>query len=248
MQWNCLLPYPLKKATNDLKYILYLKNLPSSMQALFYSLTLILWLFKDTLHYNELLRCLFRKIVCILVTPCEGGRDFLHLLETGLDCLHCLEGPVHCFCPGTSPTGNENADRWTNLPLVSCPSQVPEEMSRCRNSYTEQELKPLTLEALGHLCNDESADYQHFLQDCVDNLFKEVKEKFKGWVSCSTSEQAELSYKKVSYLSVISQLSSRGQDLGSSEMRPCYQNSSPQGSGTHSCSCRAGQPGIQIPR
>ncbi|CAN0471617.1 unnamed protein product [Rangifer tarandus platyrhynchus] len=76
--------------------------------------------------------------------------------------------------------------------------QVPEEMSRCRNSYTEQELKPLTLEALGRLCNDESADYQHFLQDCVDSLFKEVKEKFKGWVSYSTSEQAELSYKKVS--------------------------------------------------
>lgn len=71
-------------------------------------------------------------------------------------------------------------------------------MSRCRNSYTEQELKPLTLEALGHLCNDESADYRHFLQDCMDSLFKEVKEKFKGWVSYSTSEQAELSYKKVS--------------------------------------------------
>lgn len=84
---------------------------------------------------------------------------------------------------------------------LSCPSQVPEEMSRCRNSYTEQELKPLTLEALGRLCNDESADYQHFLQDCVDSLFKEVKEKFKGWVSYSTSEQAELSYKKVSHLS-----------------------------------------------
>nr|XP_021506737.1 rho GTPase-activating protein 7 isoform X1 [Meriones unguiculatus] len=76
--------------------------------------------------------------------------------------------------------------------------QVPEEMSRCRNSYTEQELKPLTLEALGHLNNDHPADYRHFLQDCVDGLFKEVKEKFKGWVSYPTSEQAELSYKKVS--------------------------------------------------
>ncbi|XP_063090651.1 rho GTPase-activating protein 7 isoform X3 [Cavia porcellus] len=76
--------------------------------------------------------------------------------------------------------------------------QVPEEMSRCRNSYTEQELKPLTLEALGHLSNNQSADYKHFLQDCVDSLFKEVKEKFKGWVNYSTSEQAELSYKKVS--------------------------------------------------
>ncbi|CAO2611916.1 Rho GTPase-activating protein 7 [Lemmus lemmus] len=76
--------------------------------------------------------------------------------------------------------------------------QVPEEMSRCRNSYTEQELKPLTLEALGHLSNEQPADYRHFLQDCVDGLFKEVKEKFKGWVSYPTSEQAELSYKKVS--------------------------------------------------
>ncbi|XP_004382848.1 rho GTPase-activating protein 7 isoform X1 [Trichechus manatus latirostris] len=76
--------------------------------------------------------------------------------------------------------------------------QVPEEMSRCRNSYTEQELKPLTLEALGRLGSDKSADYQYFLQDCLDGLFKEVKEKFKGWVSYSTSEQAELSYKKVS--------------------------------------------------
>ncbi|ELW47909.1 Rho GTPase-activating protein 7 [Tupaia chinensis] len=62
-------------------------------------------------------------------------------------------------------------------------ASVPEEMSRCRNSYTEQELKPLSLEALGRLSKGESADYQHFLQDCVDGLFKEVKEKFKGWVS-----------------------------------------------------------------
>ncbi|KAK2509526.1 hypothetical protein MC885_021114, partial [Smutsia gigantea] len=76
--------------------------------------------------------------------------------------------------------------------------QVPEEMSQCRNSYTEQELKPLTLEALGLLHDDQPADYQHFLQDCVDSLYKEVKDKFKGWVSYSTSEQAELSYKKVS--------------------------------------------------
>uniref|UniRef100_A0A5F9D1K9 Rho GTPase-activating protein 7 n=1 Tax=Oryctolagus cuniculus TaxID=9986 RepID=A0A5F9D1K9_RABIT len=76
--------------------------------------------------------------------------------------------------------------------------QVPEEMSRCRNSYTEQELKPLTLEALGRLGSEEAADYKHFLQDCMDSLFKEIKEKFKGWVSHPTAEQAELSYKKVS--------------------------------------------------
>lgn len=119
-------------------------------------------------------------------------------------------------------------------------------MSRCRNSYTEQELKPLTLEALGRLCNDESADYQHFLQDCMDSLFKEVKEKFKGWVSYSTSEQAELSYKKVSHLPVVSQLNSSGQDLGSSETRPLCQYSSLWRSVTYSLPCRTGQPGYLI--
>ncbi|XP_068960945.1 rho GTPase-activating protein 7 [Petaurus breviceps papuanus] len=76
--------------------------------------------------------------------------------------------------------------------------QVPEEMSRCRNSYSEQELRPLSLEALGRLSGQDTSDYRHFLQDCVDSLFKEAKDKFKGWVSHPTSEQAELAYKKVS--------------------------------------------------
>lgn len=77
--------------------------------------------------------------------------------------------------------------------------KMPEEMSQCWNwSYTEQELKPLTLEVLEYLSNGKLARNHHFLQDCVDNLLTEAKEKFKGWASYSTSEQAELSYKKVS--------------------------------------------------
>ncbi|NXE31193.1 RHG07 protein, partial [Ptilorrhoa leucosticta] len=76
--------------------------------------------------------------------------------------------------------------------------QIPEEMSRGRNSYTEQDLRPLSLEELrGSSSNTEPSDYHCYLQDCVDDLLKEMKEKFKGWVSCSTSEQAELAYKKV---------------------------------------------------
>ncbi|KAM6261176.1 rho GTPase-activating protein 7 isoform 2-T3 [Porphyrio hochstetteri] len=76
--------------------------------------------------------------------------------------------------------------------------QIPEEMSRGRNSYTEQDLRPLSLEELrGGSSTAEPSDYHCYLQDCVDDLLKEMKEKFKGWVSCSTSEQAELSYKKV---------------------------------------------------
>ncbi|XP_062991247.1 rho GTPase-activating protein 7 isoform X2 [Elgaria multicarinata webbii] len=76
--------------------------------------------------------------------------------------------------------------------------QIPEEMSRCRNSYTEQDLRPLSLDELGQTNNSEPADYRSYIQDCMDDLLKEIKDKFKGWVSCSTSEQAELAYKKVS--------------------------------------------------
>ncbi|XP_060102380.1 rho GTPase-activating protein 7 isoform X1 [Heteronotia binoei] len=75
--------------------------------------------------------------------------------------------------------------------------QIPEEMSRCRNSYTEQDLRPLSLEELGRNSNSEPADYHSYIQDCMDDLLKEVKDKFKGWVNCSTSEQAELACKKV---------------------------------------------------
>ncbi|XP_077158178.1 rho GTPase-activating protein 7 isoform X2 [Paroedura picta] len=75
--------------------------------------------------------------------------------------------------------------------------QIPEEMSRCRNSYTEQDLRPLSLDELGRNSSSEPADYRSYIQDCMDDLLKEIKDKFKGWVNCSTSEQAELAYKKV---------------------------------------------------
>ncbi|XP_039220907.1 rho GTPase-activating protein 7 isoform X1 [Crotalus tigris] len=75
--------------------------------------------------------------------------------------------------------------------------QIPEEMSRCRNSYTEQDLRPLSFDDLGRTNNSESASYHSYIQDCMDDFFKEIKDKFKGWVSCPTPEPAELAYKKV---------------------------------------------------
>ncbi|KAJ1215215.1 hypothetical protein NDU88_002824 [Pleurodeles waltl] len=75
--------------------------------------------------------------------------------------------------------------------------QIPEEMSKCRNSYMEQDLRPVSLEELGRQNSDEPSDYRSYLQESIDSLLKEVKEKFKGWVSCSTSEPADLAYKKV---------------------------------------------------
>ncbi|KAM4707280.1 rho GTPase-activating protein 7 isoform 2-T2 [Discoglossus pictus] len=75
--------------------------------------------------------------------------------------------------------------------------QIPEEMSKCRNSYMEQDLRPVCLEELVNGNTEGLCDYQSYLQESIDNLLKEARDKFKGWVSCSTSEQADLSYKKV---------------------------------------------------
>uniref|UniRef100_A0A3Q2Z9K5 Rho GTPase-activating protein 7 n=1 Tax=Kryptolebias marmoratus TaxID=37003 RepID=A0A3Q2Z9K5_KRYMA len=74
--------------------------------------------------------------------------------------------------------------------------RIPEEMNRCRNSYVEQALLPQRLEEL----EGEEAGrggYRAYLQDSLDTLLKEAKDKFKGFDSCSTPEHAELAYRKV---------------------------------------------------
>lgn len=75
-------------------------------------------------------------------------------------------------------------------------SQIPEEMNRCRNSYMEQALLPQRLE---ELAGEEAAHggYRAYLQDSLDTLLKEAKDKFKGYDSCSTPEHADLAYRKV---------------------------------------------------
>ncbi|XP_073697676.1 rho GTPase-activating protein 7 isoform X2 [Garra rufa] len=72
---------------------------------------------------------------------------------------------------------------------------IPEEMSRCRNSYVEQGLSPMRMEVLMEDCG--SCSYQSLLKESMDALLKEAKDKFKGYDSCSTPENAELAYKKV---------------------------------------------------
>ncbi|XP_061743468.1 rho GTPase-activating protein 7 isoform X1 [Nerophis ophidion] len=69
--------------------------------------------------------------------------------------------------------------------------RVPEEMSRCRNSYVEQALLPPRLEEMS------GGDYRAHLRLGLDSLLKEAKDKFKGYDSLSTLEQVELSYRKV---------------------------------------------------
>uniref|UniRef100_A0AAY5KAE0 Uncharacterized protein n=1 Tax=Esox lucius TaxID=8010 RepID=A0AAY5KAE0_ESOLU len=80
--------------------------------------------------------------------------------------------------------------------------RIPEEMSRCRNSYLEQALIPLKLEELGGSPRGDGGagsppGYRAYLRDSLDALLKEAKDKFKGYDSCSTPEHAELAYKKV---------------------------------------------------
>ncbi|KAJ8000815.1 hypothetical protein DPEC_G00184310 [Dallia pectoralis] len=80
--------------------------------------------------------------------------------------------------------------------------RIPEEMSRCRNSYLEQALIPLKLEELGGSPKGDGGaggppGYRAYLRESLDALLKEAKDKFKGYDSCSTPENAELAYKKV---------------------------------------------------
>uniref|UniRef100_A0A8C5FPD8 Rho GTPase-activating protein 7 n=1 Tax=Gadus morhua TaxID=8049 RepID=A0A8C5FPD8_GADMO len=71
--------------------------------------------------------------------------------------------------------------------------RIPEEMGRCRDSYVEQALLPRRLE---ELCGAEGGPGD-YLQHSLDALLKDAKDKFKGYDSFSTPEQAELAYKKV---------------------------------------------------
>ena len=76
-------------------------------------------------------------------------------------------------------------------------------MNRCRNSYVEQALLPRRLE---ELASEEAGQggYRAYLQESLDALLKEAKDKFKGYDSCSTPEHAELAYRKVSPLAYVS--------------------------------------------
>ncbi|XP_007889463.1 stAR-related lipid transfer protein 13 isoform X1 [Callorhinchus milii] len=76
--------------------------------------------------------------------------------------------------------------------------QIPQDMmSQSRNSYIEADAQPLTLDELGKQLEEEGANYQTYLENLIQNLQKETKEKFKGWVSCPCPDNTELAYKKV---------------------------------------------------
>lgn len=63
----------------------------------------------------------------------------------------------------------------------------------------EQALPPRRLE---DLVGEDAGQggYRAYLQDSLDALLKEAKDKFKGYDSCSTPENAELACRKVRVL------------------------------------------------
>ncbi|XP_061484405.1 stAR-related lipid transfer protein 13 isoform X1 [Rhineura floridana] len=76
--------------------------------------------------------------------------------------------------------------------------EIPHEMvTQSRNSYVEAEVHSPTLEDLGKQMDEEGGNYQTYLESLMQNLCKDAKEKFKGWVARSSIENTDLCYKKV---------------------------------------------------
>ncbi|XP_014646758.1 PREDICTED: stAR-related lipid transfer protein 13 isoform X2 [Ceratotherium simum simum] len=76
--------------------------------------------------------------------------------------------------------------------------EVPHEMvAQSRNSYVEAEIHAPTLEDLGAHPEETRATFHTYLEHLVQGLQKEAKEKFKGWVTCSSTDNTDLAFKKV---------------------------------------------------
>jgi len=81
--------------------------------------------------------------------------------------------------------------------------QIPHEMvTQSRNSYVEAELQAPTIEELCKQQHQEEegedeGSWPAFIEARLQGLLKESREKAKGWVSCQSTGNTELSYKKV---------------------------------------------------
>uniref|UniRef100_A0A9J7YWJ7 StAR-related lipid transfer protein 13 n=1 Tax=Cyprinus carpio carpio TaxID=630221 RepID=A0A9J7YWJ7_CYPCA len=78
--------------------------------------------------------------------------------------------------------------------------EIPHEMvTQSQNSYVEAELQAPTIE---ELCKrqeegEDEGSWPAFMEARLQGLLKESREKAKGWVSCQSTGNTELSYKKV---------------------------------------------------
>ncbi|XP_029027653.1 stAR-related lipid transfer protein 13 isoform X3 [Betta splendens] len=76
--------------------------------------------------------------------------------------------------------------------------EIPHEMvTQSRNSYVEADLHAPTIGELCKQLEDDDGTYQTHVEGRLQNLLREAREKSKCWVSCSSSDNTELYYKKV---------------------------------------------------
>ncbi|XP_068172571.1 stAR-related lipid transfer protein 13 isoform X2 [Antennarius striatus] len=76
--------------------------------------------------------------------------------------------------------------------------EIPHEMvTQSRNSYIEADLHAPTIGELFKQLEDDDGTCQTHMERRLQNLLKEAREKSKYWMSCSSSDNTELYYKKV---------------------------------------------------
>lgn len=86
--------------------------------------------------------------------------------------------------------------------IICIHPQIPHEMvTQSRNSYVEAELQAPTIVELCKQQQDEDGEdegsWSAFMEARLQGLLKKARERAKGWVSCQSTGNTELSYKKV---------------------------------------------------
>ncbi|KAM5182032.1 stAR-related lipid transfer protein 13 isoform 2-T2 [Mantella aurantiaca] len=76
--------------------------------------------------------------------------------------------------------------------------EVPHEIiAQSRNSYVDADVHLPSMEDLGKQLEEESGSISSYFDNVIQSLQKEARDKFKGWVSLSSTENTDLAYKKV---------------------------------------------------
>ncbi|XP_054442518.1 stAR-related lipid transfer protein 13 isoform X2 [Pteronotus mesoamericanus] len=76
--------------------------------------------------------------------------------------------------------------------------EVPHEMvAQLRDACAEAEIHAPTLEDLGAQLEDSGATFHTYLDQLLQGLQKDAKERFKGWVTCPSTDNTDLAFRKV---------------------------------------------------
>lgn len=76
--------------------------------------------------------------------------------------------------------------------------EIPHEMvTQSRRSYVDAEMHAPTLEELCRQLDNDDGTYQRHLDNRLQMFLREAREKNKHWISCSSSDNTELHYKKM---------------------------------------------------